>query len=354
MKKSWIFCICIVSFTLLIAGCGGEKENEDAGIDREEEGNNEIVQESEENVGQNLYHEVGETFEFIGYYPALPIEITVNKIWMEDGDKHKQYIEDQVISPEDNATVTLIDYTVTNKGDEMLPLNDAIPRYFGRDASLDEIDLSYPENDLVKEYFDAFDLELEPGESMDITGSVTTTTYSENGGAFVWSFMEDIPEVVFQTPQEERNDKIGVYDIGEEIYVIDQTEDHRLIVTIEDIDVVEGEEGFESLIDDSVYIKIDMNIENAGTENQVVASTFPDPVIDGEGVLHSNEFKREGKLIDDPWNDPERIIKPGEEFTGQVYIEIAKDVVDDAQLYYLDDSLLTYPEYSMVINYHLE
>src|SRR5699024_1949866 len=148
------------------------------------------------------------------------------------------------------------------------------------------------------------------------------------------SFMEDIPEVVFQTPQEERNDKMGVYDIGEEIYVIDQTDDHQLIVTIEDIDVVEREEGFESHIEDSVYIKIDMNIENAGTKRQEVGSTFPNPVIDGESVWHSNEFKKEGKLIDDPWNDPERMIEPGEEFTGQVYIEIAKDVVDDAQLYY--------------------
>ncbi len=354
MKKSWILCVCIISFTLLIAGCGGEKENEDTNINQEESENNEIAQKNGVANEQKLYHEVGETFEFIGYYATLPIEITVNKIWMEDGDKHKQYIEDHVASPEENATVTFIDYTVTNKGDETLPFNDVIPRYFGVDASLDEIDLAYPENDLVKEYGDAFQLELEPGESMDITGSVTTTTYSENGGAFIWMFMEDIPEVVFQTPQEERKDKMGIYDIGEEIYVVDQTDDHQLIVTIEDIDVVEAEEGFESLIDESVYIKIDMYIENAGTENQVVTNTFPTPVIDGDGIMHTNEFKRDGKLIDDPWNDPERIIEPGEQFNGQVYIEVAKDVVDDVQLYYLDDSFLTYPEYSMIINYHLE
>src|SRR5699024_524006 len=108
---------------------------------------------------QKLYHEVGETFEFIGYYPALPIEITVNKIWMEDGDKHKQHIEDHVMSPDGNDTVTFIDYTVTNKGDEILPFNDVLPRYSGADAPFDEIDLSYPENDLVKEYFDGFHLE---------------------------------------------------------------------------------------------------------------------------------------------------------------------------------------------------
>lgn len=360
MKKSWILCVCILSFTLLIAGCGEEKGNGDVKVDQEEGNNNataqenEPTQEGEENDGQKLYHEVGETFEFIGYYATLPIEITVNKIWMEDGDKHEQHIEDHVISPDGKDTVTFIDYTVTNKGDETLPFNDVIPHYYGEDAVLDDIDLSYPENDLVKDYADAYQLELEPGESMDITGSAVTSIYSENGGAFVWDFMADIPEVVFQTPQEERKDKIGIYDIGEEIYVIDQTDERQLIVTIEDIDVVEAEEGFESFNGDLAYIKIDMHIKNAGTENQVVTNTFPDPVIDSDGIPHSNEFKKEGKLIDDPWNDPERIIEPGEEFTGQVYIGVAEDVVDDVQLYYFDDSFLTYPEYSMIINYHLE
>src|SRR5690625_1107477 len=363
MKKIWILCISILSFTLLIAGCGGEKENEvqtdDQNDQPEEENNapvqeNEPVQESEENAGRKLYHEVGEAFEFIGDYLALPIEITVNKIWMEDGDKHQQHIEEHVISPDGKDTVTFIDYTVTNKGDETLPFNDVIPHYFGEDATLDEIDLSYPENDLVKEYSDAYQLEIEPGESMDITGSVVTSIYSENGGAFVWKFMEDIPEVVFQTPQEERRDKIGIYDIGEEIYVIDQTADRQLIVTIEDIDVVDSEEGLDSLIEEPAYIKIKMNIENAGTEQQEVSSVFPDPVIDGEIEHHTSDFKKEGKLIDDPWNDPERIIEPGEQFTGEVYIGILEEIADDVQLYYFDGSFLTYPEYSMIINYHLE
>jgi|SRR5690625_33734 len=363
MKKIWILCICILSFTLLLAGCGGEKENEvqtdDQNDQPEEENNapvqeNEPVQESEENDGQKLYHEVGEAFEFTGDYPALPIEITVNKIWMEDGDKHQQHIEEQVMSPNEKDTVTFIDYTVTNKGDETLPFNDVIPHYFGVDAALDEIDLSYPENDLVKDYADAYQLELEPGESMEITGSVVTSIYSENGGAFVWKFMEDIPEVVFQTPQEERNDKMGIYDIGEKIYVIDQTNDHQLIVTIEDIDEIDGEEGLDSLNENSAYIKLQMNIENAGTEQQEVSSVFPKPVIDGEGQPHTIDFKKEGELIDDPWNDPERIIEPGEQFTGEVYVEVAEDIVDDVQLYYFDDSFLTYPAYSMIINYHLE
>lgn len=360
MKKIWILCISILLFTLLIAGCGGENENGNEKNDQLEEENNtseqenEPVQDGEENDEQKLYHEVGETFEFIGESPALPIEITVNKIWMEDGAQHEQHIEEHVISPAEKDTVTFIDYTVTNKGDETLPFNDVIPRYFGEDATLDEIDLFYPENDLVKDYADAYQLELEPGESMDITGSVITSIYSENGGAFVWKFMDETPEVVFQTPQEERNDKMGIYDLGEKIYVVDQTDERQLIVTIEDIDVVDGEEGFDSLIEDPVYIKLKMNIENAGSEQQEIPSVFPDPVIDGEGQQHTTEFKKEGNLIDDPWNDPERIIEPGEQFTGELYIGVLEEIVDDVQLYYFDGSFLTYPEYSKIINYHLE
>lgn len=354
MKKSWILYICMALFSLLIAGCSEKDGNENAKVDQIEGAENEEnAQENETDGGQKLYHEIGETFEFMGNYPVLPIEVTVNKIWMESGDKHKQYIEENVISPEDNATVTFIDYTVTNKGDETLPFNDVIPQYYGADASLDEIDLSYPENDLVEEYLDAFQLELEPGESIDIVGSVATTTYSENGGAFIWAFMDDIPKVVFQTPQEERKDKIGIYDMGEDMYVIDQTDERQLIVTIEGVDVVEDED-LENTIADSVYIKVDMHIENAGTEKEEVASAFPDPVIDGEIEWHSNKFKRNGLLIDDPWNDPERIIEPGEKLEGQVYIEVGKDVVDDVQLYYFDSNFLTHPEYSMIINYNLK
>lgn len=364
MKKQWVFYIGMILLALFIAGCSNEKDENEAngeptGATNNEEAtgtgdDNETGESSETDSGEKLYYEVGETFEFIGYYPSLPIEITVNKIWMEDGADHQAYIDETGGSADENATVTFIDYTVTNKGDETLPFNDVLPRYAGADAPFDEIDLSYPENDLVKDYFDGFKLELEPGETMDVVGAVSTTTYSENGGAFVWSFMEDIPKVVFQTPQSERNDKMGVYDIGEEIYVVDQTEDHQLIVTIDNISETDDVAEFEDMIENSAYIVIDMTIENAGKENQNATLAFPDPVIDGEGEWHANKFKRDGVIVEDPWNDNERIIEPGETINGQVFIEVGKDVIDDVQLYYFDSNFLSYPEYSKIINYHLD
>lgn len=310
----------------------------------------EITQEN-----KKLYHEIGETFDVQGYYSEEPLEVTVQKIWMEDGDEHRQYIEENVSSPEDNATVTFIEFTVTNLGTSAVPYVDIIPKYVGDGSSGDEIDLSYPENDQITDYYDAFDLELEPGKTKEIIGAVATTTYSENVGAYIWNFTQDIPEVVFQTPQSERRDAIGIYDIGEDIYLVDQTEDHQFVINIHDIRKAETNEvvDFKSDFENNAWLYLELDIKNPGQEVQEVTRAFPTIVVNDEPQMAGFELTINGDHVEDPYYDPEAFLESGDQVKAEIYIEVDESIIDDLQIYYFDNEFLTYPDYAKKINYNL-
>src|SRR5690625_2196357 len=203
MKKN-IFIMISVALMIFLIGCSDNEEssNQDTANDQqesndeveaenqntEEENNNQDTNSDVEGEGSQgdgeLYHEIGETFEFdVELLSDSSLDITVHDIWMEDGEDHWDYIENDIALPEGNETVTFITFTVNNVGDEAIYYSDVLPMYFGEDASNDEIDISYPENDEAEEYGDAFQLSLEPGETEEITGAKITTAYSENGGA---------------------------------------------------------------------------------------------------------------------------------------------------------------------------
>ena len=342
-QHKWILTL-FTALILLLSACS---DSEDAS--KETSNAKKSEKNTSEEKTEDLYHEIGETFEIEESLTNTPLEIKVKKIWMEDGNKHKKYIEDV----EENDTVTFINYTVKNKGDDTVTLADAIPKYFGTDATLDEIDLSYPNNDIAKEYHDAFKAEIEPGETLDLTGSAMTSIYSENNGAFVWEFMEDIPEVVFQTPISERNDGPGVYELGKPIHVIDETEDHQLQATINKVKVEEKTD-FESKFDNGEWIVIDMDIENKGKKEKSITDAFPSAVVDDKELIHSHQFKKDGKAIENLHDDEEATIKSGEKVTGTLYINVEENKAKKAQLYYFDSSFLTYPDYSQKVDYNLK
>jgi len=313
MKKKSMISLLFILLIIFISDCSSD----DAKADDKQKKSKKAAK--EEQAIKDFNHEIGETFEVKDGITKTPLDITVKKIWMEDGNKHKEYIKDV----EDDDTVTFINYTVKNKGDDTVTLADAIPKYFGTGASSDEIDLSYPKNDLAKEYYDGFKVEIEPGETLDLTGSTRTSIYSENNGAFIWEFLQDIPEVVFQTPLSERRDAPGIYELGKPIYVVDETEDHQLLATINDV-TTKDETKFKNNFDNGEWIVIDMDIENKGKEDKSVTYAFPTAVMDDEELFHDNEFELDGEVIDNLHEDEEAIIKSGEKVTGTLYINVQK------------------------------
>ena len=378
MKRIILTMISIAFMTFLIGCADSDESNNQETANEQQEKNNEDEDENH-NTGEGndnqdtnsdldeaasqgdgeLYHAIGETFEFdVELLSNSSLEITVHDIWMEDGEDHWDYIEDNVASPEGNETVTFISFTVSNIGDEAIYYSDVLPMYYGEDASNDEIDISYPENDEVETYVDSFQLSLEPGETEEMTGAKVTTPYSENGGAFIWNFMADQPEVVFQTPQSERNDKFGVYDLGEEIYVIDRTEDHQLIATVESIEVEEEAE-FDSSLDNAVWLLIKMKMENAGNEKQEITRAYPSIIVDDEIPPHSPNLIFNGEFIEDPYNTIDSHIESGETVDVELFIEVEKAIAEDAQVHFVDEQMLTHPMkinpgYSRIVNYNLD
>src|SRR5690625_5037390 len=103
----------------------------------------------------------------------------------KNGENHKNYIEenedfaDNEKFTDDDAAVTFIEYTVTNNGENLLPIREILPMYMDENRSFhDSIDISYPDNDFIQ------DSDVNSGESMDIIGSVPTTIYSETKRRF--------------------------------------------------------------------------------------------------------------------------------------------------------------------------
>lgn len=170
----------------------------------------------------------------------------------------------------------------------------------------------------------------------------------------MWNFIADIPEVVFHTPIFERNDPFGVYDLGEEIYVIDESEEHQLRVTVNDIKVEEDTE-FEKT-QGGIWMVLDMSIENAGTESQNADNSLPQIVTKDSDVLyeHTKEFKMNGKWIEDLYEGLESYIEPGETVDGEWFVEVDEVMADEVQFLYPDRHLLTYPEFGKRLNYNLD
>jgi hypothetical protein len=369
MGKRWRIIFTVLLFAIVLTACGdsedetaaGENDNAE-GAEETEETNAEEADESETQEDSNgnpesdeeLYHEIGDTFEFEIELLSVPVEITVHDIWTEDGADHQEFLEESIGSAEDEDNVTFIHFTVTNQGEEPIYYHEILPNYYGVGSSEDEVDISYPENDEADSYLDGLNLQLDPGETKELTGAKATTIYSENGGAFVWNFIADIPEVVFHTPQSERNDPLGIYDLGEEIYVIDESEEHQLIVTINDIEVKEETE-FEKT-QDGIWMVLDMNIENAGTESKIADTAFPQIVTEGNEELYeyTREFKMNGEWIEDIYEGLESYIESGETVDGELFLEVDEDMADEVQFLYPDRHLLIYPEFGKKLNYNLD
>src|SRR5690625_4058088 len=85
-----------------------------------------------------------------------------------------------------------------------------------------DVDIAHPEDSLIDDMEQVTDLIIEPDETMDITGAVISYSQTEYDGAFVWDYDADIPQPVFTRSQSKRKDQVGVYDIGDPVYVIDQ------------------------------------------------------------------------------------------------------------------------------------
>lgn len=351
MKKFWKVQIILIAILLLVAGCSSNDDNKKK--------NKNDSKKTQETVGttdkeknkstEQLYHEIGETFEMTAYYADAKAEITVNKVWTEPGEQHKEYIEENLASPDEDTNVTFIDFTVKNKSDKQIGLGDLLPEYT---AANTEVDVSYPKNDKFTDFLNSFKYEVEPGEELDLVGAVATSKEDKYTSAFLWNITQEVPEVVFHTPQSERKDKIGIYDIGEAIYPIDHGEEGYLKVTINDITIEKEAKGLNHTLDNSSYLVLDVEFENTLKEEQPITAGIPSAVIKGDEVPHTVEFSLDGKWID-VYHSADAYVQPGKTLKGKVYLEISNDDIEKVNIYYFNPALLIFPEYSMKLNYNL-
>lgn len=350
MKRFWKVSIILIAILLIVAGCSSNDGDKDKG-ENDSKKTLETASKTDKVKKETteLYHKIGETFEMTAYYANAKAEITVNKVWTEPGDKHKEYIKKNISSPNENTNITFIGYTVKNSSDTQIGLGDLLPKY---SAANTEIDVSYPENDKFKDYAKTFKYQIKPGEELDLVGAVATSKDDKYTSAFLWNSTQEEPEVVFHTPQSERKDKIGIYDIGEAIYPIDHGENGYLKATINDITIEKEAKGLNHMLDDSSYLVLDVEFENTLKEKQPITTGIPSPVIKGDKVPHTIDFSIDGKWID-VHHSADAYVQPGKTLKGKIYLEISNDEIEKVNMYYFNPALLTFPEYSMKLNYNL-
>lgn len=343
---------------IFIVGCSsnsdGKNVNSNAPEENESTSSNSIDAAEGDNAEpetSNLYHEIGETFEMTGYYSDVPAEVTVNEIWVENGSEHQEFIESSLASPTDDDVVVFVDYTVKNIGDTDMTIGDLIPEYTEANT---EIDLSYPENDTFTDFMEAFQVPLEAGESMNLTGAVAVDEKAQYTSALMWNITQEIPEIVFHTPQDERRDKIGTYDLGEDIYLADHGDDTFYKVNINNVEITENYEGFEKNDENNAFLAIDMEFENQLKDDVTLYQTFPSAVVDDNEVVHSDHLVIDGETVEDLYEGPDGKIAPGETIQGTVFLELMNEDSEDAQLLYFNPTLLTFPDYAMRVNYNLD
>lgn len=351
--------ILIVMLAFFIMGCSSNsnENNENSSAAEENENTTTNNMEEEETSGEsdfsNLYHEIGETFEVEGYSSGVMAEVTINDIRVEEGAEHQAFMEETVASPEEDDVVVFVDYTVENIGDSAMSMGDVIPKYAGPTGDA-EIDLSYPENDIFTDSMSSFQVPLEAGESMELVGTIVAGKNAQYTNALMWNFMQDIPEIVFHTPQDERRDQVGIYDIGEDMYITDYGEDTFYRVNIGNIEVVDDPENIEKGDETNSFLAIDMVFENQLDEDMDLYHTFPTPYVGDQEAARSPHFLRDGQLVQDLFEGPEGKIEAGETVEGTVYLEIINENIEDIQLLYPHPALLTYPDYAMRVNYNLD
>src|SRR5699024_1156679 len=161
-----------------------------------------------------------------------------------------------------------------------------------------------------------------------------------------------IQKAVFQTHIAERNDGPCTDGLGKTIQIIDENKDHQLKETKNKINVEEKTD-FESKFDNGEWIVIDMDIENKGKKEKSITDAFPSAVIDDKELIHSHQFKKDEKAIENLHEDEEATIKAGEKVSVTLYINVEENKAKEAQLYYFDSSFLTYPDYSQKVDYNL-
>lgn len=313
--------------------------------------------------GEKLYHNIGETFEFIGSASELPFEVKVKDIWIEDGKEHEAYIEEHVRKPDGAEQVMYITYEVENKGDEpfaftddeLYPHNDLLPNFLDPVSLIKDVDVIYPENAFIEASDDLDALELEPHDKIELTAAVITTEASTLAGAFIWEFQEEIPEVVFTQAQAKRKDQVGVYDLEEKLYMIDH-KDYEMSIIFHSIEQLTSEEEapVERVYEDSSFLVMDVAIENSGKKSLFIQDAFPEIQLENSRVVLSSSFIKEGEQA--PIEDD--VVKKGENVHGKIYYEVENNsfeehMIEHAQLYYPYAGFKDYPIYFQWVNYNL-
>lgn len=349
----------------VLSACGddnsSEESAEESSGDEAEEADDtsseeEASEEPAEEESEQLAYEIGEPFEYEDDLTGDPYEITVEEIWTEDGEEHQDYLDELGSDLKENANLTFITYTVKNIGDETEYLFNTIPEFDAYDAVSGGVDLTYPENDFPNEDIDDLrDVEIEPGETIEATGASDSTPYSENTGAYMWEITLDDPPIVLQTSLKDRKDAPGVYEFGEPIQVLDETEDRQLVSTIDNVELEEETE-MDKDYEDSSWLVIDIKVENEGKKEMNVQEGFPD-VINDDKPMSTNppiRFDIGEDVIEQTSEDDKAIIPPGEELEGTLYINILNKNADETRLYYMDEAFISNTDFAQKINYNLE
>lgn len=184
-----------------------------------------------------------------------------------------------------------------------------------------------------------------------MVGTTVADRRDQYTSALMWNITQDVPEIVFHTPQNERRDKIGTYEVREDMYLFDQGEETFYRKNISNIDVMEEYDGIEKHDEASSFFAIDMEFENQLEKEMTLYNTFPNTFVGNEETVHSYELVINGEVVNNLYEDPEGRIDSRETIEGTVYIEIIDENMEDVELLYLNPTLLSFPNYAMRINY---
>lgn len=345
----------------ILAACGTEEDEQSKDDNDKKQTEKPNADADKPTQAAKVIHDVGESFEVEEELTGNPYEVTVKKIWTEDGDKHKKYLED-VDSKKDNANLTFITYSIKNLGDDPISLTGTVPNFQANGAVSGEVDISYPDNDFKKEDKNPQDLEVEPGDTKEITGVHDSTTYSENTGAFSWEISKrDDQPIVLQTPYKDRKNSPDVYKQGEPIQVLDETKDRQLIATLDHIKLKEelkDEDDIEKALDDSSWIVSEMKIENKGKKDINIQEAFPDIVVEDKvrqtARIDAFKIEKDDHIIHETTEDDRAILSSGEEISGTLYTNVPNKYAKKAKLYYIDPAFLTKPFLAQKVDYNLD
>src|SRR5699024_4854515 len=153
----------------ILAACGTEEDEQSKDDNDKKQTEKPNADADKPTQAAKVIHDVGESFEVEEELTGNPYEVTVKKIWTEDGDKHKKYLVH--IDPKKlNADLALSAYARKDLRRDGSSVTQTAPNFREDGAVSGEVDRSYPDNVVKEDDKHPRGVEVDPGDTKEIPG----------------------------------------------------------------------------------------------------------------------------------------------------------------------------------------